>query len=256
MIQALVPRDDTSREIAERITRALQTWRIVLFGSRARGNPKEDSDYDIFVEVDADRSELRHIEQEIRELFHGPSWHLDLKVRVRGEIERRRDDPGTIEWDVAREGIVLYAHPSASTVLAPPDRVREPSPELPESVREWLEVADRDLRAARVLRDADDDFSPEVCWHSHQSAEKHLKALLVARRVRPARTHELTALLAALRKSGCDLPGLDADCTLLTTHAITPRYAAGLSLGEEHARVAFAAAGRIAVAIRAELPLR
>src|SRR5688500_15481651 len=99
MIQALVPRDDTSREIAERITRARQTWRIVLFGSRARGNAKEHSDYDIFVEVDADETELRRIDEEIRALFHGPSWRLDLKVRVRGEIERRRDDPGTIEWD-------------------------------------------------------------------------------------------------------------------------------------------------------------
>jgi HEPN domain-containing protein/predicted nucleotidyltransferase len=254
MIQRAGSGNDIPREIASRIARAVQPWRVVLFGSHARGNAGEDSDYDIFVEIDAEQESLRKLDQRIRTLFRDTEWRLDLHVRRRGEIERRRDDPGTLEWDVAREGKLLYADPAAASVLAPPDRVREPSPELPESVHEWLELADRDLRHCRVLQGTGDDYSPEICGLSQQSAEKQMKALLVARHVRPARTHDLTELLGVLRQNGCALPELDGDCALLTEHAVTPRYPAGLNLGEEDARVAFAAAERIAAAVRAQLP--
>jgi HEPN domain-containing protein len=172
------------------------------------------------------------------------------------DLERRRDDPGTIEWDVAREGRVLLADPAASRVLVPRDRVRESSPKPPESVQEWVEAAAKDLRHARLhLDDTDgpDDYSPEICWLSHQAAEKYMKALLVSRRVRPRRTHDLVDLLAALRRAGCELRMLDDDCALLTKHAIKPRDPAGQSLREKDARLAFEAVERLVAAVRAQL---
>jgi len=151
---------------------------------------------------------------------------------------------------------VLYADPSAATNIAPPDRVREPPPEPPESMYEWLEAAERDIRHRSLLLDASDDYSPEICWLSHQTVEKRMKALLVARRVRPERTHNLAALLAALRGAGCALEGLDADCELLTKHAVSPRYPAGLDLGPDDARATYEAAERVIAAVRLELPPR
>jgi HEPN domain-containing protein/predicted nucleotidyltransferase len=248
--------DDVPQEIAARITGALSPWRIVLFGSRARGTARSHSDYDVFVEFDADKATLKSLNDQIRALFTGAPWTLDLKLQTRGTLERRRDDPGTIEWDVAREGRVLYADPAASIDIAPPKQVREPDPRPPESTHEWLESAERHLRHGRVLLDADDDFYPQICLASQQCAENFMKALLVSRHVRPDRTHDLSALLKALRDSSCPLPGLDADCEALTEHAITPRYPAGNNLGENDARLAFAAAERIVAAIRAELPPR
>ncbi|MEX2154657.1 MAG: HEPN domain-containing protein [Gemmatimonadaceae bacterium] len=259
MIQRADTRIDVVQEVVARITGALRPWRIVLFGSRARGSAKEHSDYDIFVEFDADRGALKAIHAQIRALFLSSGWTLDFKLARRGDLERRRDDPGTIEWDVAREGKLLYADPAAPKTLALPDRVREPSPEPPESVGEWLEAAERDLRHCRKHQeDAEgpDTYYPEICWLSHQAAEKYLKALLVSRRVHPERTHDLKELLAALRAAGCALGGLEADCALLTEHAITPRYPAGLDLGEEDARAAFAALEHVVAAVRADLPRR
>jgi HEPN domain-containing protein/predicted nucleotidyltransferase len=257
MIQRAPTRNDIPREIAARITAVLQPWRIVLFGSRARGGAKEDSDYDVYVEVDAsDDKALKDVERRIHDLFSGDNWTLDVKARRRGTIDRRRDDPGTIEWDVAREGKLLYADPSAPSDLAPVDRVREPSREPPASAYEWLKAAERDLQTRQDLMNVGRDHSPEVCWYSHQSTEKYMKALLVARRVRPKRTHKLEELLGALRGAGLALPDLDADCKLLTGHAITPRYPAGNDLGEEDARAALEAADHVIAAMREHLPRR
>ena len=252
MIQRIVHTDDIAREVGELIGDAIRPWRVVLFGSRARGSGTPDSDYDFYIEVDPSAGSLSEQDAAIRKLLSGKGWYVDLKVHPRGEIERRRDDPGTIEWDVAREGRLLYADPAASRDLAPPKQVREPGPEPP-SVQEWLRAAKRDHRHAEMHQDEVGEYAPEICWLSHQAVEKYMKALLVATRVRPPRTHDLVALLAALHAAGYALPGLDDDCAALTKHAIAPRYPSGLDLGVEDATAAFAAAQRVIAAVLALL---
>jgi HEPN domain-containing protein/predicted nucleotidyltransferase len=256
MIQRATTDEDIAREVVARITGALRPWRIVLFGSRARGGAKEDSDYDVYVEVEAPNDDaLIRVERRILNLFHDADWTLDIKARRRGTIDRRRDDPGTIEWDVAREGKLLFADPSAPP-LVPGDRVGEPSPAPPESVYEWLEAAERNLTAREDLLSTGKNYSPDVCWYSHLATEKYMKALLVARHVRPDRTHHLTTLLRALRDSGLELACLDADCRLLTRHAVTPRYPEGNKLRPKHARAAIEMSDRVIAAIREHLPRR
>ena len=119
---------------------------------------------------------------------------------------------------------------------------------------EWLASAERDERHAELLWRNGDDYWPEICWLSQQMCEKFMKALLVSRFVRPERSHDLTELLEAARRNGIEVGAIDDDCALLTTHAITPRYPKGLGLTAKDARVASAAAKRIASAVRALLP--
>jgi uncharacterized protein len=255
MIQRAEPPDTIAVEASVRIADAVRPWRIVLFGSRARGTANPDSDYDFYVEVDAEQSALHDIDGRIRDSLRRSGFSFDVKVMQRGSLERRRDDPGTIEWDVAREGKVLYADPAAPASIAPLPRVREPAPGgAPESVAEWVEAAERDVRHADLLWRANESYWPEICWLSQQMCEKFMKALLVSRFVRPERTHRLTVLLAAARKHGIDLGPIDAECELLTEHAITPRYPAGLGLTEQNARDATAAAQRVVAAVRSRLP--
>src|SRR5258708_5574340 len=199
MIQKVVRHDEVVDEVAARIAEAVLPWRIVLFGSRARGDSREDSDYDLLIEIDSSATPRIEIERQIRELFLGRAFRVDVKLRGPGEIERRRDDPGALEWDVAREGRVLYADPEAPTNLMRADRVREPPVEPPESVREWLDSAERDLRMCRFHVELADDSWDFVCFWAQQTVEKHMKPLLVSRRVRPDRTHDLPDLL--LRRS-------------------------------------------------------
>ena len=254
MIQRAQSSDRHAEAIAARIASAVRPWRIVLFGSRARGDASDDSDCDVYVEVDEPRECNGETERRIRTLFIGPGWHLDLTVRSRGEIERRSRDPGTIEWDVVREGRLLYADDAAPALPSADARVRERQPVPPESAAEWLEAARTDLRLVSRLLDLNEGYAAPICFHAHQGSEKYMKALLVARHVRPPRTHHLPDLLAALRAHGCPLPGLDDDCAFLTMNAVVPRYPPGLRLGDSDARLAADAAERIVAALRGYVP--
>ena len=162
MIQRTGVVDRIAVEAAARIVDAVRPWRVVLFGSRARGTGRADSDYDFYVEVDADETALRDIDWRIRESLHGQEMSFDVKVVQRGRLEHRRDDPGTIEWDVAREGKVLFADADAPASIAPMSvttrRVRERPPETPESVAEWVDAAGRNIRLAEHLWRMGEDF--------------------------------------------------------------------------------------------------
>src|SRR3954453_21759374 len=109
MAQRAEVRSDVTAGIVALITGDVRAWRIVLFGSRARGDASPDSDWDIYLEVDAPRESLREIRRALGSLLSGFGVSVDAKVARAGEIERRREDPGTIEWDVAREGLLLYS---------------------------------------------------------------------------------------------------------------------------------------------------
>ena len=239
----------TINEIGRQLGERSGAWRVVLFGSRARGDARESSDYDLYVEVDAPRDSLRVVQHQMRAAIgeRRPGWSIDLHVHPPGEIERRSADPGTIEWDVAREGILLFADARAPRLSVPPSRVREQSPNAPASVAEWLDAAERDMRAARALLD-EVGLWPEVCFHVQQTCEKGLKALLVSRGSRPPRTHDLEVLVARFRTVGGKLPAPDEDWKRLSEYAVLGRYP-GSKIDEPEARMALAAAERIAAVI-------
>lgn len=100
--------------LIEQITRTIverfQPERIVLFGSRARGDHQPDSDLDLFVELVTPLSPPERATA-IRAAFGLHRWPMDLIVYTPEEVARLRDVVGTLLYTIERAGKVLYERP-------------------------------------------------------------------------------------------------------------------------------------------------
>lgn len=253
MIQSSTANTEHFEEMVARLVEKFHPTRVWLFGSRARGDARPDSDYDFFVESQ-ERPDGMMI------LSDGMTWlddFPDIKVHVHLSslevFEHRQNDPGRIDWDVAREGKLVYPESRNFFLTPAPARlVKELSPEPPPSLPKWITSAERDMRAATQLSSEFAEFGEIICFHSQQAAEKFLKALIISRHRHPARTHELHDLLTHIRNIGIALDDLDEDCTFLTPFAVEARYPYN-SVTAGDARRALEAAERIALAVRSRL---
>jgi len=96
----------TIREAAREIGTKFRLQRVILFGSRARGVARRDSDVDLLVIAET----RRPLDLAGRILWHlGGRFPKDVLVRTPREIERavRQQEPFLTE--ILREGRVLYA---------------------------------------------------------------------------------------------------------------------------------------------------
>ncbi len=93
--------------IVQRIVEAFSPRRVVLFGSRARGDDSEDSDVDLLVEMESDESPPARAIR-VSGLFPRRTFSLDVLVYTPDEIARLRGRKGTLLEIVDREGKVLH----------------------------------------------------------------------------------------------------------------------------------------------------
>ena len=89
--------------IRERITRSFQPLRIILFGSRARGSARPDSDVDSLV-VFRSVTDKRRAAVEIRRVLSDLPVAKDIIVTTPDEIARRGNLVGSVLRPALREG--------------------------------------------------------------------------------------------------------------------------------------------------------
>jgi predicted nucleotidyltransferase len=90
-----------------RIVRDFDPERVILFGSRARGDATPDSDVDLLVVMDLEGSARRKA-IEIGVAVHDVRVPKDIVVTTPHEFAARRSVVGTIERHALNEGRVLY----------------------------------------------------------------------------------------------------------------------------------------------------
>ena len=99
-------------EIVQRLVLAVNPEQIILFGSRARTDAREDSDVDLLViesePFGAARSRLSEIGR-LESAIGRLSLATDLLVYSREEVEKWRNSPGHVIGRALREGKVMYA---------------------------------------------------------------------------------------------------------------------------------------------------
>jgi predicted nucleotidyltransferase len=94
-------------QMVERIVRHFDPEKIILFGSRARGDAGADSDVDLLVVLPYTGSP-RELRLAIRRLLADIPLPKDVVVTSPEEFSWRQHVVGTLEYPAAREGKLLY----------------------------------------------------------------------------------------------------------------------------------------------------
>ncbi len=105
---------DAIRETIEQVLNGLSVkpYRIVLFGSRSRGDHREDSDWDIFVVLDDNEVDYRERKKIWWHIYDGlhrrfPAFSFDIIVKSRKAYENEKDVINTLSNEVYQNGVVL-----------------------------------------------------------------------------------------------------------------------------------------------------
>jgi predicted nucleotidyltransferase len=101
--------------LVERIVAALDPQEVILFGSRARGDHREQSDLDLAVIMEDESPETR---KKLSEAAASRLMSVDLLLLSRERFDRFRPWINTVERQVDREGVRLYVRGRQSTYTA------------------------------------------------------------------------------------------------------------------------------------------
>ena len=105
---------DTSLEKAVKIiVNEIKPDKILLFGSRARGDYRGESDYDLCI-IKEGVEHRRKLAQRIYRLLYGSGVPVDIIVETPENFDRLKDYPSLIYKEIAKNGKVLYERQSNS----------------------------------------------------------------------------------------------------------------------------------------------
>ncbi|MBM4027968.1 MAG: nucleotidyltransferase domain-containing protein [Planctomycetes bacterium] len=107
MVQTPAESEAVLQQVVECIATRFHPDKIILFGSRARGQSGPNSDADLLVIMPTNGSKRQQAVQ-IDLALEGIPIPIDLIVVAPEEVEKYRDATGTIIGEAVREGKVLY----------------------------------------------------------------------------------------------------------------------------------------------------
>ena len=104
---------DKNLEIAKKIIMeevekaGYEVERIILFGSRARGDYKEGSDWDFFVVIDRNifKEDMKMILRNIRRRMAVNNISNDIVIKSKDTYKNQKNDTGFLSYYVNKEGV-------------------------------------------------------------------------------------------------------------------------------------------------------
>ncbi len=213
-MKALVP-----RALLDPVVAYFRPQRVILFGSRARGDPGPDSDIDLLVIVDDDAPPEKLMLRAGAEARRSYSSAADVFPMRAATFERNRTIVGTLAAEADADGIVVYGPAKGSS----PMKGSDPQARW-EAVERWLAVAERDRQAVAACMAAGPSLRGVAAFHCQQAVEKLLKGFLVLAAKRSRKTHSLTQLGAAAQAAFPDIADLVAAARSWSDWAIAYRY--------------------------------
>ena len=180
------------------IVEDLHPEQIWLFGSRARGDARIDSDYDLFVVVPDDTPREKIGLASTSKLAGEARISADVLALRRHVFAEERDLIGTLSYTVAREGLPIYDGRGSPPRRSPSITAGGRKPTVEDVIGRWLKRADIDLTAIRNSLYGPEPSPESAAYHCQQAAEKIIKAGLITAGVHPPKQHDLRQLNALL----------------------------------------------------------
>ena len=104
---------DLLADIVRRIVETAQPEKIILFGSRARGDARSDSDFDVLVIQESDEPRYRRSAPLYVALADLPA-EVEVMVYTPEEVEEWSQVPQAFVTTVVREGTTIYERPGGT----------------------------------------------------------------------------------------------------------------------------------------------
>jgi predicted nucleotidyltransferase len=95
-------------EVTRRLEAEFHPEQIFLFGSRAWGEPDDDSDLDLLVVVPESAETPVRRAQRAHRCLKGIEVAKDILVKTRSEFERFRNVPASLEAEILKRGRLIY----------------------------------------------------------------------------------------------------------------------------------------------------
>lgn len=112
-------------------------------------------------------------------------------------------------------------------------------------VREWFEIAEKDMNSAKFLQRMKPVPIEIICYHCQQSSEKYLKGFLAYNAHEIVKTHDLIILNNLCYEYNTAFKSIREQCIYLTNFGVNVRYPYPLELNETDMRLAIEKAEEI-----------
>ena len=247
MTKPRVPRD-----LLDPVVDYFRPQRVILFGSRARGEATRDSDIDLLVIVDDDTPAEKLTSRSGYEAYRSGRAADVFPMRAE-TFERERNIVNTLAAEADLDGVVVYGSPKGSCMETPDPRVRW------QAVDDWLAVANEDRRVAALCLAADPPLRGVAAFHCQQAVEKLLEGFLTLAGKRGGKTHSLANLGTGATASFPEIAELAAAARDWGNWAVDFRYPSRRSRAkpvpqEDELRRALAVIDALAAHLRAANP--
>lgn len=99
----------SEKNIIKNALKGIDYEKIILFGSRARGDQRQDSDFDLMIIIknDLSREEKMKLFSLISNLLIKEGIDSDILIRSNNQIEYFKNKAGSVTNEAIREGFII-----------------------------------------------------------------------------------------------------------------------------------------------------
>ena len=170
----------TIDDVINRLVKYYEPEKIILYGSYNTKQVRNDSDIDLLIVKDTDKGLVERL-VEAEKILSDRLLPLDIMVYTPQEMRFLYSMGSPFIEEVLEKGRLLYMRKATSN---------------------WIKEAKDEYDSALILYEHEKYRG--ACYHSQQSVEKGLKALILEKGKKPERIHDIIELLNEVTMLGWD----------------------------------------------------